>query len=340
VKKLLVALGVLIVLALAAGAGFYFYVEKSANTPIDASDTKLVRIEIVKGSNIRSIGGQLEDQGFIDSAHIWRAYWKLHPPPEPKAGKHDISRSMNMPALLAALSGVPIPDDIPITIVEGWRLRDADEKLSKLGYFAAGAYTGLGTTPASFNVPFTLPAGASLEGYIYPETYAVPKAAPIDVKLLIQRQIDKFHASFSAPFGEEVAKSGRSLHELVVMASMLEREERKPEMRSKVAGLLWKRIDKGWPLGVDATSHFSLVDWNDHKGLLRQLRDTNDPYNTRLKVGLPPGPIGAPSISSLLAALRPEASEYWFYLHDSTGTIHFGKDATEHEANRKKYNVY
>ena len=72
---------------------------------------------------------------------------------------------------------------------------------------------------------------------------------------------------------------------------------------------------------IDATSHYTLEDWNDRKGLLRQLRDKSDPYNTRLRKGLPPTPIGAPGISALNATLSPETSEYWYYLHDLSQTI-------------------
>ena len=80
--------------------------------------------------------------------------------------------------------------------------------------------------------------------------------------------------------------------------------------------------------------------WNDRRAFLKKLRDPRDPYNTRLRKGLPPTPIGAPSLSSLKAALRPKKSRYLYYLHDSNGNIHFARNAKQHEANRKKYNVY
>ena len=99
-------------------------------------------------------------------------------------------------------------------------------------------------------------------------------------------------------------------------------------------------MDANSPLGVDATSRFTLDDWSDRRKFLAKLRDPNDPYNTRLKAGLPPGPIGAPSLDALLAALRPKASNHWYYLHDADKQIHFARNAAEHEANRRKYNVW
>lgn len=338
-RRILLALALLFVVGLVTALAIHRHVERVATTAIEPGSTAKLRVEIPKGATLAKIGEQLSQLGLIKSARVWRVYWRLHPPPEAKAGRHDLTRGMNMPELLAALAGPPIPDDIPITIVEGWRIRDIDETLSSQGHFPAGAYRAQASRLGELKVPFTLTA-TSLEGYVYPETFMVPKASPIDVRLLIERQLEKFGAAFAQPYADEIAKSGRSLHQLVIMASLLEREEPKPEVRPKVAGVLWKRIDKGWPLGVDATSRYTLPDWNDRKAFLKQLRDPNDPYNTRLKAGLPPGPIGAPSLPSLLAALRPEPSEYWYYLHDSTQTIHFGKDSAEHEANRKKYDVY
>jgi UPF0755 protein len=124
------------------------------------------------------------------------------------------------------------------------------------------------------------------------------------------------------------------------MASMLEREEPVPAQRSLVAGILWKRIDHDTALGVDATSRYELDEWNDRQSFLKKLRDKEDPYNTRHRVGLPPGPIGAPSVASLVAALRPKPSEFWYYLHDANKVLRPSRNAAEHEALRKKYNVY
>jgi hypothetical protein len=173
-------------------------------------------------------------------------------------------------------------------------------------------------------------------------TVTVPTRVPsrLDVDVLLQRQLDTFTSRFYEPHEEEIATSGRTLHELVIMASMLEREEPVPAQRPLVAGILWKRIDAKTALGVDATSRYELVEWNDRTAFLKRLRDPDDAYNTRLKVGLPPGPIGAPTLDSLVAALRPVKSEFWYYLHDAQKVLRPSRNGAEHEALRKKYNVY
>ena len=187
-----------------------------------------------------------------------------------------------------------------------------------------------------FTAKYPLPAG-SLEGYLLPETYMV-NPDDWDTKEFIQRQLDMLATRFYEPHRGEFAERGFA--DVVIMASLLEREEPNPNNRQLVAGILWKRIDHDWNLGVDATSRYTLDKWNDRRAFLKKLRDPTDKYNTRLRSGLPPTPIGSPSIDSLEAALSPTDSKYWYYLHDSKQTIRPARNVAEHEANRKKYNVY
>ena len=242
---------------------------------------------------------------------------------------------MSLNTLLKTLCGAPIADEVPFAVLEGWRIRDIDEALAATGRMEAGEYAKLAKSKdvqAPFKIPF-----ATLEGFLYPETYALPAQGSIDPKKLIERQLQMFQDRFLSThkdFGK------RTLGQVVVMASMLEREEPKPSQRPIVAGILWKRIDNDWNLGVDATSRYTLAKWNDRRAFLKKLRDESEPYNTRLRKGLPPGPIGNPSLASLEAAINPVASEFWYYLHDSSGTLHPARNAAGHEANRKKFDVY
>jgi UPF0755 protein len=241
---------------------------------------------------------------------------------------------MDAKALLAALCGAPVPKDEPFTVVEGWRIRDTDAALAEKGWIQAGAYIAAASDGSVYKVPFPL---SSLEGYLYPETYRV-EPEHFDPKDLIQRQLDTFSERFWTPYHEKLGT--RSLSEVVVMASLVEKEEPSPENRPLIAGILWKRIDSGWNLGVDATSRYGLDDWNNREAFLKKLRDPEDPYNTRLRQGLPPGAIGNPGLEALVAAANPKPSEYWYYLHDATKSLHPAKNEAEHEANRRRYNVY
>ncbi|MFL5349118.1 MAG: endolytic transglycosylase MltG [Hyalangium sp.] len=336
-RILLVLLGV-VVLAVGGVAGTFFWAEREVQRAAAPPGAPTVEFTVSKGTTGRGLGPQLASEGLIKDARLWR--WLLFRRGHfaPKAGRHAVSPSMTMAELATALEGAPIPEDVPFVVIEGWRLRDTDAALAAAGLITPGAYITAASHPERYTASFTLPRG-TLEGYLYPETYRVVPGA-VKVEELIQRQLDTFAERFYTPNKDALVRSGRSLHEVVVMASMLEREEPMPTQRPLVAGILWKRVDKGFPLGVDATSRYLLAEWNDRQAFLQRLRDPQDPWNSRHHKGLPPGPIGAPTVASLQAALAPQPSEYWYYLHDAERRLHPSRNAEEHEALRKKYNVY
>jgi UPF0755 protein len=337
-KKLLIGVLVLAVLSGAAAGGAFMWAENGTKTPKVAGTAPEVILTVKKGTTARTLGPELQSQGLIEDPRLWRFHLWRRGGLALKAGRFKLSASMPITEIAKTLEGSPLPEDIPFVMIEGWRLRDTDEALAAKRLIKPGEYIAAASRPERFKAGFPLPT-RSLEGYLYPETYAVVPDG-FNVEAFIQRQLDTFGARFFEPHKEDITQGKRSLHELVIMASMLEREEPEPAQRPLVAGILWKRIDKGFALGVDATSRYELPDWNDRKAFLKKLRDSSDAYNTRTRVGLPPGPIGAPTVDSLLAALRPTASEYWYYLHDANKKLHPSRNAEEHEALRVKYNVY
>lgn len=344
-KKILLALAMLAALAAGAVGGVYVWLNNGATAALSTSTDASVFV-VPKGATGNGLGKLLVEQKLIADEKFWRFHlWqrsKSGKPFSPKAGQHQLSPSMTLPEIALALEKSPMAEDEPFAMIEGWRLRDTDAALVEKGWIKPGAYIKAAQNGQKFQAPFPLPQ--TLEGYLYPETYRVVAKdgdkITFDVDALVQKQLDTFVTRFYEPHKDEVQKSGRKLEEIVKMASMLEREEPVPAQRPLVAGILWKRIDKGYALGVDATSRYQLAEWNDRKEFLKRLRDEDDPYNTRKKLGLPPTPIGAPTVDSLVAALRPEKNEFFYYLHDSEKKIHPSRNAEEHEALRAKYNVY
>jgi len=308
-----------------------------SGAPADLADTTPISIEVPAGATARGMGGPLERVSAIDDAEAFSWFVRIHKQGGCiKAGKHKVNRAMDHAAIIVAMCGVPVVDTIPFTVLEGWRIREIDAALAKAGHIRAGEYARLAKTPSLFKAKFRLPR-RSLEGYLYPETYAI-EPENFDTAKFIQRQIDMFDDRFVSKHSSGLGK--RSLGDVVIMASMIVREEPTASQRPTISGILWKRIDKGWHLGVDATSRYTLSKWNDRRAFLKKLRDPNDPYNTRLKPGLPPTAIGNPDLSSLQAAAAPVASPYWYYLHDAKGVLHPARSVAEHEAFRRKYNVY
>ncbi len=312
-------------------------IESALFAPADPGNTERVRFTVPAGSTATGLGRSLDEAGLISSSDRWKLFLKMSGEGAClKAGDFELHPAMSLPEIMDTLCGVPLADDVPFTVVEGWRIRDIDAALVAEGLIAAGEYTALAEGFGGLELPFE-PSGPTLEGYLFPDTYQIsPSKFAVDT--FIERQVTTFWERFGE--AHAAGHGDHDLHAVVVVASMLEREEPTPGNRPTTAGIIYKRLDGGWALGIDATSHYTLASWNDTSAFIRQLKDPEDPYNTRLRQGLPPTAIGNPGIESLEAAVAPVETEWWYYLHDSNGQVHWARNGREHENNRARYGVY
>ena len=172
-----------------------------------------------------------------------------------------------------------------------------------------------------------------LEGYLFPDTYHfLPNTSQEEVIAVMRDNFEKHLAQFFP----RLVESERSLHEVVIMASLVEKEARNERDRRLIAGVLWNRLDRGMLLQVDAT--FVYTHGKGTYGItLEELRDDSNPYNTYVYKGLPPGPIASPGESSLSAAINPIESDYLFYLADRKGTTYYSETYEEHLTKKRKY---
>lgn len=170
------------------------------------------------------------------------------------------------------------------------------------------------------------------EGYLFPDTYILdPMSAPEDVYKEMRKNFDK--KIFPIKF--DIAVSGRSLEEMIIMASILEEEARTEETRKMIADILWRRLDDNYPLQVDAPFVYAIG-----KGSFKLTLDDlkmDSPYNTYRYKGLPPTPISNPGLSSIMDALHPSKNKFWFYLSDKEGNMHYAVDFEGHKINKERY---
>ncbi|RJQ33932.1 endolytic transglycosylase MltG, partial [Candidatus Parcubacteria bacterium] len=170
-----------------------------------------------------------------------------------------------------------------------------------------------------FNTERFIRAAEPMEGYLFPDTYFFLPNANDDLVLRTLRQSFDAHI---ATLEEEIAEFGKPLEDVVIMASLLEREAHNARDRRLIAGVLWRRLSQNMLLQVDAAFLYSLG-----KGTFdltkADLSDSDDPYNTYVHKGLPPGPIGSPSLDAILAAITPIDNGYIFYLADKNGITHY-----------------
>jgi UPF0755 protein len=173
---------------------------------------------------------------------------------------------------------------------------------------------------------------SELEGYLYPDTYFfLPNA---DDELILRTLKQNFGTRLVA-ISSQIAVFGESLEDVVTMASILEREAQNLEDRRTIAGVLWKRLEIGMPLQVDAAFLYTLGKATFE--LTGKDLESDDPYNTYVYKGLPPGPIGSPTLESILAAVTPIKSDYLYYLADKDLVTHYSETYEEHLEKKREY---
>ncbi|MEK7109423.1 MAG: endolytic transglycosylase MltG [Patescibacteria group bacterium] len=183
-----------------------------------------------------------------------------------------------------------------------------------------------------FDAGIFLAEGQPKEGYLFPDTYFV---LPGEDPLLLLRAMQNNFDARVAGASSTIQKFGKSLPEVIVMASLLEREAADSQSRRIIAGILWRRIAIGMPLQVDAVFPY-IIGKNTFQLTKEDLR-VDSPYNTYKYKGLPPGPIANPGMSSILAAVTPIKTNYLFYLSDKQGNFHYSATYAGQLANSRKY---
>lgn len=175
-------------------------------------------------------------------------------------------------------------------------------------------------------------AASPHEGYLFPDTYFFSVAATTSAVIAEARE--NFDAKV-APLLSDVAASGRTLKEIVIMASIIEKEARTYANRELVSGVLSNRIKKGMPLQVDAV--FGYIFNRDTYSPTYEDLKADSPYNTYLRSGLPPGPINNPGLESLKAALYPASTDYLYYLTGKDGVMYYAKTYAQHQENLRRH---
>jgi UPF0755 protein len=296
--------------------------------PVGADRRRVVFV-VRRGDRVATVASRLADAGLVRSATAFFLYASLGGHGSRlRAGRYRLSPSMSVREVVAALRRGGSPESGVVTIPEGFTVRQIAETLYRHGVLAdPEAFVRLARRPVGIRTSFRMPP-TGLEGYLFPETYAMGERTPAAAAL--QRMVDAFEARFARPYADEIARSGHTLHELVTIASLVEREAEVESDRARIAGVIENRLRRGMRLQIDATVLYAL---GRHKSrvLYRDLQVAS-PYNTYRRAGLPPGPIASPGLASLLAALRPARHHDLYYVAGPGGAHIF--TATEAEHNR------
>lgn len=307
------------------------------STPVDKSATARITFSVEPGQTAKTIAKNLLDLDIIPSKWAFYRYIKENSMGQKlQAGKYVLKKSYTIPEIADILTLGKNPE-IVLTIREGLSLEEVDQFLAENRILPEGSFLSCAKTcpiDERFSFLDSRPEGASLEGYLFPDTYFVDPET-VTPKSLVMRMLKNFDEKLSSELRSEIAKQGYSIHQIVTMASLIEKEANSKEERPIISGILWKRFREKMVLGVDAAVRYALQKWTEP--LTVTDLEVNSPYNIRKKTGLPPGPISNFGIDSLQAAIMPKETPYYYYLHDSEGKVHYAKTNDEHNLNKAKY---
>ena len=308
---------ILLILVIVFFGGVFIWWNNGIGAPDPKSQENKIFV-INKGTAIRQVGNNLKEEGFIKDPVVFFLYVKKEGiDKEIQAGSYRLSPSMTLPEIMDTLQHGTI--DVWVTVPEGYRAEEIAEVLEE-------SLTG-------YN-PSWVDELKKNEGYLFPDTYLIPHGADVESVISIMR----------ANFDTKVASAGLSgisnLDEVVTIASLIEREAITDDEKALISSVIHNRLNDGMALDIDATLQY--VKGKDETGNWWSVptgndRRLNSPYNTYQNAGLPPTPIANPGIVAIEAAYNPDSSDYYYYIHDPEGQIHFAKNLDDHNSNVNRY---
>lgn len=325
---------------------FIFYALFQIFMPLSRNAPEDVPFEIAKGESVGAVSERLAEKNIIRSPFFFNLTARLRGVTKNiQAGVYTIRSDISINALVTLFSSNMSSNEITITIPEGWTTKDIAQYLQEKGIVQAADFLRAAEKDYSSDFEFLKNISrkntgfSPLEGYVFPDTYRIFKdATPEDIIRVMLRNFDR---KFSPELRTETSSQKKSIHQIITMASIIEREVRKPEDKALVSGILWKRLDLGIPLQADASVVYLKTDGRSRTAIDKVFLDDlkiDSPYNTYKYRGLPPGPLSNPGLESIRAALYPQSSPYFYYLSASDdGTTIFSRTLEEHNANKAKY---
>lgn len=297
---------------------------------IDASDQTPISFLIQPQMSVPEVAEKLARNDII--AHAW--YFTRYTTAMDftvQAGLFTVRRSESVEEIAETFRSAP-PAVVKVTIPEGYTLHQIDGKIAKLGLAPEGTLE-LCAKNCALPKSELWPEG-NIEGYLFPDTYFIDqqKFSPEE---FLTRMLKNFEKRLTPQMKITISNSERSIREIVIIASLLEREAANDEEKAEIAGVMYNRLKRGMRLDVDATVRYAI---DKPTGRLTKTDlDSDSRYNTRKFLGLPPGPIANPGLASLNAAIFPKSTSALYYLHDSNGQVHFSTTLDEHNTAKARY---
>jgi len=320
--------------------GFYLQTQSEAINNALSDDPSAVPFTVEIGETAVSIAGKLQEQGLISDSNLFRLFLRYNGLDSSlEAGDYELRRNMNMREIAETLQKASF-EEITVTIPEGWRAEQVAELLTQQDIMDGALFLAAVRQGVGVDHPLLAdrPAGASYEGYLFPDTYRLPvDASPEE---LIERMLANLASKIPANAVELAGAQGYTFFEILTIASIVEREAVVADERPTIASVYLNRLAQGMPLQADPTVQYAMGyqtdsgQWWKTPVTLDEYSQVNSPYNTYLNFGLPPGPISNPGASAVNATLQPEQTDYLFFMGcGGEGRHLFAVDYAVHQAN-------
>jgi UPF0755 protein len=321
---------VLVHLIILSLAGWLFFESLAAR----GAKPQTVLFDVDKGKGVRAIAAALEQKGIIRKQ--WRfvlQYEFFFFPKSLKAGEYQFRSSQSTQEILEDLIRGKIYLH-PVTIAEGLTARELIADFLAAGFGTAEEFI------KAFDEPDAISAwdekARNLEGYLFPETYFLPKSIPAGG--IFEKMVSQFKAVFDESWRRRASELRMSVRDVVTLASLIEKETSLPEEKRLVSSVFHNRLRRGMRLDCDPTIIYALKQKGHFEGRLHAKDIKLDsPYNTYLYPGLPPGPICNPGKGSLRAALDPAPEDYLYFVSRNDGSHAFNRSLKEHQMAVKRY---
>lgn len=307
-----------------------------------SSDTTSQRFTVNLGDSPRTIGNNLYQAGLISDADLFVDYVRAYDiDVELEAGTYFLKRSQSIRQIAETLTDSR-NSQIVFSIIEGWRMEEVAQAIGNNPLFGFSEDDFLRVVSASAEVDpafaqeVGLPSGASLEGFLFPNTYSLPPdITPEGLRDLLLEEFTREIEEAGIP--AEAEAQDTSIFDIVTLASIVQREAVHMDEGAKIAGVYVHRLEEGMKLDADPTVQYPLGEPGDWWTQITQADYTStiSPYNTYLNFGLPPGPIANPGIEAIRAAANPEETDYLYFQAECNGSGYhrFALNFAEHVAN-------
>ncbi|MCA1666098.1 MAG: endolytic transglycosylase MltG [Thermomicrobia bacterium] len=349
-----IKIGAIIVVAaltLVGARAAYDYAKGGAAVPTGQA----MQVSVQKGESVATIGNDLKTKGLISNVNLFRFYVFVNQKAKLfHEGTFTLQKGMSLGQIVNRLAGTEVvvtaPNAVNVRIPEGMRIEQIPAVLrdAGLGTAAADFLTIAKTGTWNYDFLKDRPAGASLEGFLFPDTYQFTPDE--DAKSVITAMLDNFQTRWKTALDTQPAPqrgsgpNGLNAYQALIIASIVEREAGSDADRADIASVYYNRLNLKpvpLPLQADPTVQYAVGNeaqwWKN--GLTQSDLNTDNPYNTYKISGLPPTPICSPSLKSIIAALNPSQTDYLFFVakNDGSGTHAFATTNAEQEANKRKY---